>query len=217
MLKTKIKASQITNLTDARYFAAWEVEWMGFNFDLGTEHYIPPINMKAIKEWVEGVQFIGEFSFATAEVINSAIADLELDLVQVGMFTEFSVLEKIKNAPVIKEVIISTEMCESDLENHVKQYAPVAEYFLLSFEKNDTTWAMLKNGETPISISFLEKICATYKIILNINLSKNVMDEILNFPNLHGLNVKGGEEEKVGVKSFDELDEIFETLEILDS
>ena len=41
------------------------------------------------------------------------------------------------------------------------------------------------------------------------------MAEILEIPNLQGINVKGGEEEKVGVKSFDELDEIFEAIEIL--
>ena len=44
---------------------------------------------------------------------------------------------------------------------------------------------------------------------------ENALEEILNIPNLHGINVKGGEEEKVGVKSFDELDEFFEALEIL--
>ena len=215
MLKKKVKASHITNLTDARYFAAWEVEWLGFNFDEGSEYYISPIAMKSIKEWVEGVKFVGELSFSSAEQINATIADLDLDIIQVGMFAEFSILEKIKNATIIKEMVISGEMNEADVEAHLKKYAPVAEYFLWSFEKNDTTWEMVKNGGVPISISFFEKMCAKYKIILNINLSKEVMDEILNFPNLHGLNVKGGEEEKVGVKSFDELDEIFEALEIL--
>jgi len=61
MLKIKVKASQITNLTDARYFAAWEVEWLGFNFDEGSAHYIPPVEMKAIKEkypqWKEESDF----------------------------------------------------------------------------------------------------------------------------------------------------------------
>ena len=83
MLKINVKASQITNLTDARYFAAWEVKWLGFNFDSGSEHYILPQNMKAIKEWVEGVKLVGEFSFASADDINSAVELLELNVVQV--------------------------------------------------------------------------------------------------------------------------------------
>jgi len=215
MLKVKVKASQITNLTDARYFAAWEVEWLGFNFDQGSEHYILPQNMKAIKEWVEGVQVVGEFSFASAEDINEAVELLELNAVQVGMFTEVPVLEKITAAPIIKEVVISPEVDEVSLENHLEQCAPHVEYFLLSFEKNGTTWEMLKNGESQVGNVFLEKLCGKYKIILSINLSQDSLDEILAIPNLYALNVKGGEEEKVGVKSFDELDEIFEALEIL--
>ena len=215
MLKVKVKASQITNLTDARYFAAWEVEWLGFNFDQGSEHYILPQNMKAIKEWVEGVQVVGEFSFASAEDINEAVELLELNVVQVGMFTEVSVLEKITAAPIIKEVVISPEVDEVSLENHLEQCEPHVEYFLLSFEKSGTTWEKLKNGESQIGNVLLGKLCKKYKIILSINLSQNSLDEILAIPNLHALNVKGGEEEKVGVKSFDELDEIFESLEIL--
>ena len=215
MLKVKVKASQITNLTDARYFAAWEVEWLGFNFDQGSEHYILPQNMKAIKEWVEGVKVVGEFPFATAEDINEAVGLLDLHAVQVGMFTEVPVLAKITAAPIIKEVVISSEVDEVSLENHLEQCAPHVAYFLLSFEKSGTTWEMLKNGESQIGNVLLEKFCAKYKIILSINLSQDSLDEILAIPNLHALNVKGGEEEKVGIKSFDELDEIFEALEIL--
>lgn len=215
MLKVKVKASQITNLTDARYFAAWEVEWLGFNFDQGSEHYILPQNMKAIKEWVEGVKMVGEFSFATAEDINEAVELLELDAVQVGMFTEVSVLEKVTAAPIIKEVVVSPEVDEVSLENHLEKYAAQVECFLLSFEKNGTTWDMIKNGESQIGNTLLEKLCSKYKIILSINLSQDSLDEILKIPNLYALNVKGGEEEKVGVKSFDELDDIFEALEVL--
>ena len=86
------------------------------------------------------------------------------------MFTEIAVLEKITAAPIMKEVVISQEVGEVDLKNHLSQCAPHVEYFLLSFEKNGTTWEMLKSGQSQISIPFLEKICAEYKIILSINL-----------------------------------------------
>ena len=215
MLKTNVKASNITNLTDARYFAAWEVEWLGFNFEKGSEQYIAPQSMKAIKEWVEGVKFVGEFPFASAEDIHAAVEALELDAVEVGMFTDISILEKLNNITVIKEVVISNDVDETSLANHLQLYAPHVEYFLLSFEKSGTTWEMIKNETSKISIAALEKFCDQYKIILSINLSQDTLNDILAIPNLYGLNVKGGEEEKVGVKSFDELDEIFEALEIL--
>jgi len=215
MLKIKVFASNITNLTDARYFAAWEVECLGFNFTQKSESYIAPQSMKAIKEWVEGVSFAGEFPFATIEDINESIELLEIDTVQVGMFTEVDVLEKISNAKVIKEVVITNEMTSQDLEQHLEKYTHHVDMFLLSFEKNGITWEMLKDENSNLVKALLEKICNQYKIILSINFTKENLDEIISIPNIYGINVKGGEEEKVGVKSFDELDEIFEALEVL--
>jgi phosphoribosylanthranilate isomerase len=70
MLKTQVKASSITNLTDARYFAAWEVKWLGFNLDANAEDYIEPVKMKAMKEWVDGVEVVAEFGMQTASEIK---------------------------------------------------------------------------------------------------------------------------------------------------
>jgi len=215
MLKTRVKASQITNLTDARYFAAWEVEWLGFNFDKGSENYIQPQVMKAIKEWVEGPKLVGEFSFASAEDIRIAKEMLELDMVQVGMFVGEEVLKGLEGVPVIKEIVFHDEMTLEDLENHLQQFEPYLEFFLLNFDKNGITWEMIKNGQAKISPDDLLKISQKHKMILSINFSGSTLSEILLLEGLVGINVVGGEEEKVGVKSFDELDEIFETLEIL--
>ena len=62
MYNPQIKASQITNLTDARYFAAWGVEWLGFGLESGQDYFVTTAQMAAIKEWVEGPKMVGEFS-----------------------------------------------------------------------------------------------------------------------------------------------------------
>ena len=49
----------ITNLTDARYFSAWEVEWLGFNLSQGEENAISPLQVAAMREWVEGPKIVG--------------------------------------------------------------------------------------------------------------------------------------------------------------
>ncbi|MEM6966101.1 MAG: hypothetical protein AAF573_15150 [Bacteroidota bacterium] len=212
MLRTKVKASHITNLTDARYFAAWGVDWLGYNFDEGSAHYIPPQNMKAIKEWVEGVQSVGEFSFSNATTINDAIKLLDLDAVQVGMFTDSLVLEKIHGAAVIKEVVVSEELPLAAVKKHLDRYAAYASYFLLSFEQSRISWEDLKRSKDNNAITLLQEMCSHFRIMLSIDLSKDNLEEILAIPNLYGLNLKGGAEEKVGVKSFEELDDIFDTL-----
>ena len=215
MLKTRVKASQVTNLTDARYFAAWEVEWLGFNFDKGSENYIQPQVMKAIKEWVEGPKMVGEFSFASAEDIRIAKEMLELDMVQVGMFVEEDTLKLLDGISVIKEIVFHNEMTLTDLENHFQQFDSYVELFLLNFDKNGITWEMIKNGQVGVSQDDLSRIFQQHKTVLSIDLPENTLSEILLLENLIGINVVGCEEEKVGVKSFDELDETFEALEVL--
>ena len=87
MLKIKVKASSVTNLTDARYFAAWGVDWIGFDFEEGSDRHLPVVNMRAIREWLDGVRFVGEFGAAHApEAIAQAARDLQLDAVQLDMF-----------------------------------------------------------------------------------------------------------------------------------
>ena len=68
MLKIKVKASQITNLTDARYFAAKEVEWLSFDFTEGSSTYIDPMKARAMFDWVEGPCIVGEFQNLIYEV-----------------------------------------------------------------------------------------------------------------------------------------------------
>jgi phosphoribosylanthranilate isomerase len=63
-----------------------------------------------------------------------------------------------------------------------------------------------------ITLSNLKSICENYSIILNIDFQISSLHDLLNL-GVFGLTLKGGEEERVGVKSFDELDEIFDWLE----
>ena len=64
-----IKANTLSHLTDARYFASMEVTWMGFNLDPLSENASSPPFVKAIREWISGPAFVGEFNYASATEI----------------------------------------------------------------------------------------------------------------------------------------------------
>ena len=49
---------------------------------------------------------------------------------------------------------------------------------------------------------------------MSIDFELDQLNEMLEKVQIHGLSLKGGEEEKVGFKSFDELDEIIDALEV---
>lgn len=214
MLKTKVKASSVTNLTDARYFAAWEVDRLGFNLEPGSEDSVSPQFVNAVKDWVDGVKIVGEFGLASPDEIKLAVESMNLDGVQVGMFTSLNEVIKLGAIPVLKEIIIDNETSESGLTEILKNFAPHCEAFILNFDKNQIFLEDIKSKKI-LSVEILRSLCRDYPIILSLNLDANILSEILETINPLGINVLGGEEEKVGVKSFDELDEIFESIEIL--
>ena len=60
----------------------------------------------------------------------------------------------------------------------------------------------------------LQEICKQYEVFLSIDLTATNVQKILTTIQPLGISVKGGVEEKVGFKSYDELDKIFEVLEV---
>ncbi len=212
MLNTKIKASQISNLTDARYFAAWMIDWMGFCLDEAAEHRVTPELLHAIRDWVAGPIIVGEFGEQEASYIQEAVRFLNLDAVQVGSFYDKKRLEELKDISVIREVIIDHNSAKETLQT-CENLAPHVAYFLLECGTNNINWASIKENKNGWNIDTLQQLCDKYPIILSMNLKDKEVVEVMENLKLVGLNVFGGAEEKTGFKSYDELDELFEQLE----
>lgn len=213
MLQTKVKASAVTNLTDARYFAAREVNWIGFDLNEGSETFINPKMAAAIKEWVDGVQFVGEFNLASAATIREMAEELALDAVQVGTFIDVETLADLQSPiPVIKEIIIEPDTTPADVTAQLELFQPWAQLFILNFEKNGISWSDIQQ-RSDFSVAQLRSWCKDFQILISMDFNKNMLKSLLNALHPEGLCVKGDEEEKVGFKSFEELDEIFDWLE----
>jgi phosphoribosylanthranilate isomerase len=210
MLKLKIKASQITNLTDARYFAAKEVEWLSFNFAEKTDNYIEPMRARAMFDWVEVPYLIGEFNGFDAEGVNFYAESWGLKAVQVGDNTE---VFDLKSDYILKEITVDANSTAEELSRQMLPLKNIVAAFELNFDVNILSFSNLKSGRGPLSINDLFGLCEAFNIILNIDFQLVELEEIMNLKPF-GLSLKGGEEERVGVKSFDELDDIFDKLEI---
>ena len=213
MLKIKVKASQITNLTDARYFAAKEVQWLTFNFTEGGNNYIDPMKARAMFEWVEGPRIVGEFDGLTADEINFYTEGYQLAHIQVGNATMVEAVFDLKATSIIKEIVVDASMNAKILRGVMRPFAALVEAFQLDFETHQLDFLSLKNGDFSLNLEDLKSLCAEFKVILAIDFQSINLDELLNL-NLYGLNLRGGDEEKVGIKSFDELDDILDELEI---
>lgn len=213
MLSIKIKASQITNLTDARYFAAKEVEWLSFNFTEGSENYIDPMRARAMFEWVQGPRIVGEFDGLSAAEINFYTEGYQLSHIQVGMNTQAEEIFNIHAQSIIKEIIVQKSDTVEILRGAMQSLIAAVEAFQLNFEYSGLDITNLFRADSSIKFEDLKALCLEFDIILAIDFQVDMLEKLLQL-RLYGLSLRGGEEERVGIKSFDDLDDILERLEV---
>ncbi|MBL7828806.1 MAG: hypothetical protein JNJ57_19375 [Saprospiraceae bacterium] len=201
----RIKASRITNLTDARYFAAKEVQYLGFNLEEGTEHYLDPMYMKAIREWVEGPKIVGEFATASPAYAAEAAAFFGLDAVQINAEGNLNALDQLAGIETILRIDGGLE--PALIRQIMSGAAAFVDVYLLDFT-HVHNWEdrLFKDIETWNELFDLRPT------LLQADIAIFRLSDLFQHFRLAGLSVVGGEEEQVGVKSFDELDELFEVV-----
>ncbi len=192
MLKKKVIASSISNLTDARYFAAWGVHGVGYDLDLNSPDHISPEALLAFREWISGPITIGQFSGAQEkEEIEELINTLNLDSIQLGPFASE---DWTFNVPILQVILVEQDRIISN-----------ADAIIIRSENPNFSWDKEK-----------EKIISLIKskpAYLDLPLSHEEIEEIVLEIDIEGLILRGGDEEKVGFKSYEEIDEILELLE----
>lgn len=196
-----IKASAITNLTDARYFAAKAVDFLGFNLEEGTPGYLDPLYMKAIREWVQGPKITGEFDRTPAATVREAAGFYGLDAVQVTRTDDLALLEGLE--------VIFYVPAQPDIAGvrTIFEAGSAANYFLLDFSQiPEAEKVLLENAGA------WRQLFAGFPTLLQLNVPAAALNDLLDALQPAGLALRGGEEETVGVKSFGEIDAVFETL-----
>ena len=212
MLQVPVLATGITNLTDARYFAARGAEGLVFQLEAGASDHIAPVQLNAIAGWVDGVRLVGSLSMPTAADLHDAAAKLGLDALLVGGFTPLGVLQAAQDLPLLQEIILRPDSTLAATRALLEQRAPHVEAFVLDAVKGRLRWAQLRDG-TPFPLDELAELCEEFPIYLHLPVGADDLPELFDW-NLKGLLVRGGDEEKVGFKSFDELDEWLDVLEV---
>jgi len=204
-----IKASRLTNLTDARYFAAKDVQFLGFNLEAQTPGYLDPMYMRAIREWVQGPLIVGEYAQAPMAEVREAAAFFGLDAVQVT--TDYlPELAQLEGLTVL--LVVEADQDASTLEQIFQPAEPYVTHFIVQFStKNDVETSLGYQAD------FWKNLCARYSILLHWDgLAADLPALLLSWP-FAGLSLTGGDEQQVGVKSFEEIEEIFDWLEDVES
>lgn len=122
MKPNTIMAGGITHLTDARFFAAYAVDYLGFCFDPQSPNYIAPTQALAIKGWVTGPEIVAEFANQDPTNVQEIIRFMEPSCVLV-QDTEWPALQSVIEAAEIPVIIRFTSG-----QPHQTIAAPVALY-----------------------------------------------------------------------------------------
>ncbi len=198
-----VKASRIANLTDARYFAAREVTYLGFCLDEHSAYFIEPAQMKAIREWVAGPRIVGEFEQSSAAVVREAAKFFALDAVQVSQVGWLSELQGL-------EVILRLEKVEKPdaIASLLEHTAPQVAFFQVEM----TASAAQAAARDAIVAEAWRQLCVRVPVLLDAPLPANEMVALLTAVQPAGFALSGSAEERPGFKSFEDVDALFEAL-----
>ncbi|MFZ4559515.1 MAG: hypothetical protein ACOYOD_04895 [Saprospiraceae bacterium] len=208
MSTPKILACSIQNLTDARYFAAWEADWLIFGCDPTASDFVPPVQIAAMAEWVQGPAMAGAFGLQDALDIRLAASELNLGAIVADMATPLETLQEIEGfVPIFKEITLSPDDSTGHIDAQFRAFSAVSDAFILNTWKNRVRWQDLL-GSRFWPLEWVRRCCTTYPIFIAIDALPSEYEEMMKALSLRGFCLRGGDEEKTGVKSFDELDDI---------
>jgi len=216
MLATKVLAHGITHLTDARYFAAWEVDYLAFPLGNNTTPSIDWAYFEALREWVEGPVMVADLgAIDEPESWTPHLAEHRLNHALVHHPAPADTANIFTQAGITLLLYLPIEGYHSidDLEEAL-QVGADAGAMVLDFEQGGITLADLEAGH-PFGLPALGNLLQQYPCLLQIDLGDVAPLALKETHGLLGYAVRGSSEEKVGYKSFDDLDVLFEGLEIL--
>jgi len=211
-LRCRVKAAAVANLTDARYFAALGVDYMGFALEPGAEGHISPMELAAFREWIEGPALVGEFGGMNTAQIVELTKELKLDVIQVGPFGKTQEVASATGLPILQEIVLGGDIGPQEAQPILDANAATVTGFILNFTRNKLSWQMIQAD--PTWVGWLTETCADFSIMLDIPAPAALLEDILTTLEPVGVQVHGGEEEAVGFKSYDELDEWIEVLQL---
>lgn len=203
-LRTFVKISNVTNLSDARYCAGMGVHLLGFNIDPENNNHVPPDIFNQITEWISGVELVGEFETENADSIRETIKKYRINHIQLSHIQLLHIFRK-TDLPIILKIDLSNYLDEKQLTDDLNKSKSMVEYFLI------------EGNNDKITKDIIFSLAADFPLLMGTGISKsNVRELIDNFP-IKGISLKGGDEIKPGYKDYDELADILESIEIDDS
>ena len=186
----------INNLSDARYCAGMGADKLTFILDPALPGHLDARTVKELAGWIAGVELIGEFDQLSAHQIHALAADCALDAVLLRTPRPAAELAEIA-PPVYLEI-------EPDAAALAQPLPASALGFVVELGPTDS-------AET---LALLHHIGQQRPLWLGPGLHPERARDLATQLPLAGLVFPSGDEVKPGLRDFDQLEAVFEALEV---
>ena len=186
----------INNLSDARYCAGMGADKLTFILDPALPGYLDTKTVKELAGWIAGVELIGEFDKLSTQDINAIAAECALDAVLLCSPRTADELAEIA-PPVYMELAADNAALAQPLSNSLLGVLVELPEIL----------------ETGI-MAALHATASRQHLWLGPGLQPERARELVSQLPLAGLSFPSGNEVKPGLRDFDQLEAVFEALEI---
>lgn len=184
-LRTFVKVGNITNLSDARYCAGMGADLLGFRVIAGQESHITPKQYQEIRGWVTGPQIVAElYGMTDAGSLTGIQEDYRPDLVELGL-SELSILSEEPPLPYILALAPGEQV-------------PAG---------NNPAYILLTSGDPAV-----QQLATSYAVLVAVQ-QTSVAQSLLEGGSIKGLALQGGQEDRPGLREYNELGEILEMLD----
>ena len=187
MARVKLMANNISNLTDARYFAAQMVDYLVFTPDSIDKNILTW--MLGVKEWIVGPKWLLNVSLLSLLEIEEAIQDIPFDGLCARLADHVTISFSGKRFLLVEKTsLLDTAIDTQDFDLVIEGHVSVKEYRNICANHPAPKWLEIRSQKEWVE-----------------------MQPVLNIED--GIVLSGAEEEKVGYKSYDTLDLIFEMMD----
>jgi phosphoribosylanthranilate isomerase len=204
---TKIFLQQVSDLHEARYAAAADIDFIGFNFDpvLGTVLTIEEV--LGIEEWIIGIKKVAVFGEDNIEKIQAVLSKITVDYVQINTWIPPQELSKL-NVPIIKKIPIVHDVSFEQLNFLIEPYKNVVKYFLLDGYNHNIMWGSFEHQ--PFEWKVIAKMCQNYPCFVGFNLTVHTALEVIEQIKPFGVAVHKGIRNELQELDFDAVERIIE-------
>jgi phosphoribosylanthranilate isomerase len=210
----QVKICGVTRLEDARYISGLMADRIGFIFTPESKRAIEPGKAGAIIEWLGGIEPVGVFMNQEIEQVQQISRQTGLKRVQLhGNEPAFYCAQL--PFQVTKTISITSQTTKETLQEQVDVYAPVVDEFLFDTAISSNDYQQLGGTGTPFNWKILTEVSIPKPWFLAGGISAKNIKEAWEILRPTGFDLSSSVESEPGIKNFDLLDDLFESIQSL--